>query len=204
MSSDSRQQVWDVFAKAMELYDKKNEDYGDAWQRDGWRGNLPRLLQKAERVRNLLWRADPRTPAVGDEQAVETLLDMLNSIAFTVINLVEEREWGGETPRSQRVSALEKNYTPGEGITFFQEVADELPHRQEFSHGHDEAVRTEVISQEHLRAAVEGVDPQALVGAEVRVTMNVGSDEMRPAEEKGSGHVARKPRQRTVTDGPQA
>lgn len=105
MSDKSRQQVWDVFAEALKIFDAKNADYGDAWRKHGWRGNLPRLFEKAERVKELLWRDNPRTPEVGDETAVDTLVDMLNSLAFTIINLREGVQYGHELPASERSSA---------------------------------------------------------------------------------------------------
>lgn len=116
----SRDQVWDVFAEGLALFDEKNTDYGDAWRKHGWRGNLPRLFEKVERVKTLLWRADPRTPAVGDESAVDTLRDMLNTLAFTIINLREEVEYGHEVPRSLRMYHDQVAYTPGDTADFFQ------------------------------------------------------------------------------------
>lgn len=104
MSEKSRDQVWNVFAEALQTFDVKNADYGDAWRKSGWRGNLPRIFEKVERVRELLWRPDPRTPAVNDESAVNTLVDLMNSIAFAVVNLREEVEYGSEVPRSERTA----------------------------------------------------------------------------------------------------
>lgn len=191
--SDTRQGLWDIFTDAVQTFDRKNEDYGDAWRRNGWRGNLSRVFEKADRVRNLAWRPDPRVPAVGDEQVVDTLKDMLNTIAFAIMNLEEEVEYGHETPRSQRVKMLEQQYQGGEARDFFQQVSEQLPHRPEpdvqvLVHGHDEVVRTEVIATEDLRAA-----------------LTTGPDEMRPVEQQNSGHVTRKngPR-RAVADKPQA
>jgi hypothetical protein len=118
-----------VFAEALVTFDEKNADYGDAWRKNGWRGNLPRIFEKIERVRELLWRADPRTPAVSDETAIKTLIDMLNSIAFTVINLREEVEFGHEVPRSQRNTLRQPIHfsTEGRDRTFEQHVIpDEL------------------------------------------------------------------------------
>lgn len=195
MSGNSREQVWDVYAKAIRVFDNKNTDYGDAWRRNGWRGNLSRVFEKADRVRNLVWRADPRVPAVGDEAAVETLRDMLNTIAFAIINLEEEVEWGGERPRSERVASLEAQYSPGEALDFFQEVGSELPHQQ-VSHGHNEVVRTEVIPRDML----EGVMAHTPSGG----TLAAGPDEMRAAEAEGTGRVARKARQKAATDSPSA
>lgn len=117
MSEKSREQVWAVFSEALQTFDQKNLDYGDAWRRSGWRGNLPRIFEKVDRVRELLWRPDPRTPAVNDESAVNTLVDLMNSIAFTVINLREEVEYGHEVPRSERswvpdTQAVDRFYSP--------------------------------------------------------------------------------------------
>lgn len=108
----SRTQVWDVFSEALMLFDRKNADYGDAWRSNGWRGNLSRIFEKDQRVRNLLWRNDPRTPAVGDEAAVETLVDMLNTIAFAIVNLRDGVEWGHETPRSLQALQYHQQQRP--------------------------------------------------------------------------------------------
>lgn len=188
MSGSSRDQVWDVYAKAMQVFDSKNADYGDAWRTNGWRGNLSRIFEKTQRVRNLAWRPDPRVPAVGDEQVLETLQDLLNTTAFAIINMVEEVEYGHETPRSQRMSAVEQAYTPGEAVTFYDQVGAELPHdRAELSNGHGEPVTTRIT-----------VDPHAMEAA-----FQVGPDEKGPAEKKHEPMQRRKPT-RPVADAPQA
>jgi hypothetical protein len=188
MSDNSRTQIWDVYAGAIQTFDKKNQDYGDAWRRNGWRGNLSRVFEKADRVRNLVWRADPRVPAVGDEAAVETLQDMLNTIAFAIINLREEVEWGGEKPRSARVEALGEAYTPGVATSFFEQVGSELPHEtQRVVHDTEQVLRTELIPHNQLQEA-----------------LSVGTDEMRASEAENTGRVPRKPRQKAVADQPQA
>jgi hypothetical protein len=191
-SDNSREQVWDVYAKAIRVFDQKNADYGDAWRRNGWRGNLSRVFEKNERVRNLLWCSDPRTPAVGDETAVETLRDMLNTLAFAIINLEDGVEWGGETPRSQLLKASELAYNSGEATSFYDQVGSELPHDTNvIVHGHDEVVRTEVIPRDAMAEALSS-------------SLQHGTDEMRPAEAEGTGRVPRKSRNKVVTDNPQA
>jgi hypothetical protein len=169
VSEKSRQQVWDVFAEALKIFDAKNADYGDAWRKHGWRGNLPRIFEKTERVKELLWRDHPRTPAVGDETAVETLVDMLNSLAFTIINLREGVEYGHELPASERSSAWslgadsvamhdihgEKYMTPTVPAHYFREDDGVLP-------GHAVVVDPVVLDQateQRLRPMPD--DPQA-------------------------------------------
>lgn len=197
MSAKTREKMWDEFARAIETFDKKNADYGDAWKANGWRGNLSRVFEKNQRVRNLLWRSDPRTPAVGDEQAVDTLRDMLNTIVFAIMNLQEEVEYGHEVPRSERAKLAEEAYTPGVATTFYEQVNAEQPlvapvgERvvQEFSHGPNEVVRTEIIDSSQLQAALVQ-----------------GPDEVRPVEAQSSGHVKRKSgphRERPIQDNPQ-
>lgn len=126
-SPDSYAEVQRIFADALDLFARKNADYGDAWRRNGWRGNLSRIFEKADRVRHLVWRADPRVPAVGDEAAVQTLKDMLNTIAFAIINLEEEVEFGHETPRSERYGETPSGPSPLE--QYYQEHGMAPAHR---------------------------------------------------------------------------
>lgn len=197
MSSDSRQQVWDVFAKAIETFDKKNADYGDAWRTNGWRGNLSRIFEKVQRVRNLAWRPDPRVPAVGDEQVLETLQDLLNTTAFAIINLIEEVEYGHELPRSQRARQYEEHYEPGVASAFYEQVGTELPHVQA-NYGTPVEPGTQRIM----------VDPKVVEMNEElsKLEFQTGPDEQSAAEKKHD-RVARKPRQpaqNVVRDNPQA
>ena len=81
-----------VIAEALSLYRQKNRDYSDAWRRQGWAGNVARVLSKAARLKNMLWRDQPQ---MGTEETVEdTLLDMINLCAFTIINIRENNRWG--------------------------------------------------------------------------------------------------------------
>lgn len=218
MSSDTRQQLWDIFTEAVQTFDKKNDDYGDAWRRNGWRGNLSRVFEKADRVRNLAWRPDPRVPAVGDEAVVETLRDMLNTIAFTIMNMEEEVEWGHETPRSNRVSEVGKDYNGGEAKAFYEQVSAEKPHQpaddgwvatqlaeaeasveQQHAEAHTTTIPREVLAAS-TNATPSTVDPTRLDGG----LLTHGPDEMRAVEAQGSGHVKPRPRSRAVRDQPQA
>lgn len=210
MSSDSRQQVWDVYAKAMEVFDKKNADYGDAWRTNGWRGNLSRIFEKTQRVRNLAWRADPRVPAVGDEQVLETLQDMLNTIAFAIINMIDEVEYGHEVPRRERLGQMGHDYTPGEATTFYDQVAQELPHRtpkpvdqvhtaQELSLLADHELSEEQAATTDVATAFV---PRDVMADALATSLTHGPDEMRPAEQEGTGQKPR--RGRPVRDNPQA
>lgn len=97
MSDQSARQVEAVFQEALALFRQKNESYGDSWRRQGWRGNLSRILEKADRLRTMLWNAKSITMA-GDESTRQTALDMLNSLAFFIINTDGGVEWGNETP----------------------------------------------------------------------------------------------------------
>lgn len=115
-------QVYAIFNQSLETLRAKNEDYGDAWRFQGWRGNLPRIFEKANRVRNLLWRADPMLPSISKEAAVDTLRDMLNTIAFAIVNIEEGVEWGHETPNSERIPLPPTQFMPGNGEPWRSEV----------------------------------------------------------------------------------
>lgn len=117
-------QVYAIFNQSLETLRDKNEDYGDAWRFQGWRGNLPRIFEKANRVRNLLWRSDPMLPMVTKEQAVDTLRDMLNTIAFAIVNIEEGVEWGHETPRSERPPLPATEFISGPNAAWVQEATE--------------------------------------------------------------------------------
>jgi hypothetical protein len=106
-------QVRGVFDEAHSLFQQKNADYGDSWRNHGWRGNLVRILEKADRLQNTLWHSGPTGFAVVDENARETALDMINTLAFFIVNWDERREWGGE---ETRVIVDEQPRTPPNGF----------------------------------------------------------------------------------------
>lgn len=93
MSEDSKYAVRAVLDEALNLFELKNQDYGDSWREQGWRGNLSRILEKAGRLRKV-WRKG--SYVVPDEGLRETALDMINTLAFLVINHDTGREWGHE------------------------------------------------------------------------------------------------------------
>ena len=97
MPSSTIEQMGRVFDEALDLARRKNADYGDAWRDQGWRGNLSRILEKAGRLRNLLWRGSNSIPIV-DEDTRQTMLDIINTAAFFIINKDHGVEWGHETP----------------------------------------------------------------------------------------------------------
>jgi len=107
-----------VFDECLELASKKNADYGDAWRESGWRGNLSRIFEKTKRLRTLLWRGDAYQP-YADEGARETMLDIINTTCFTVLNRDAGVEWGHEQPFHDADTSLwrsdslqEPNVTP--------------------------------------------------------------------------------------------
>jgi hypothetical protein len=111
MSEGSKYQVRRVFDEAVSLFEAKNADYGDAWRHQGWRGNLGRIFEKTERLRTLLWRGDVHQLVTLDEDARQTAVDMLNTLAFFIINWDDRREWGHEDQGAQ--SSFAFNHTSG-------------------------------------------------------------------------------------------
>jgi len=93
--------AWDSFsAEVRALIAKKSEGYGNAWQEQGYMGNLARILSKTARLRNMLWRENPWLGTGGDEaseeqeSALDTLHDMAALCAFFVANLRMGQRWG--------------------------------------------------------------------------------------------------------------
>lgn len=89
---DDPDKVEQVIAEAVALYRRKSQNYGQAWRSQGWAGNVARVLSKATRIKNMLWRETPQTDQ--DETVEDTLLDLINLCAFTIINLREQNRWG--------------------------------------------------------------------------------------------------------------
>lgn len=94
--SNSQARVEAIFAEAAELFASKNAAYGDSWRHNGWRGNLSRIMEKAGRLRNMLWRDGNVLLNGGKEHPRETALDMINTLAFMVVNMDDGVEWGHE------------------------------------------------------------------------------------------------------------
>lgn len=100
-----------VFRDAASIAVQKNAEYGNAWQAQGWRGNVARILSKASRIKHMLWVQIPtlsrsqqfdiasdglvlRRTSVEAEAIEDTLLDLINISAFALMNIRQDNEWG--------------------------------------------------------------------------------------------------------------
>ena len=79
------------FQECLNLVLEKSEGYGNAWQEQGWMGNTARVLSKAARLKNMLWR-DKTIHA--REPVEETLRDLVNLAVFTLYNMRLGNRWG--------------------------------------------------------------------------------------------------------------
>lgn len=116
MSERSKYQIRAVFDEALSLFERKNADYGDAWRLQGWRGNLSRIMEKVQRLRTTLWRNGAISFEIGDEDGRQTALDMMNSLAFFILNWDERREWGHEEVFPDPATDPRRPITPGESV----------------------------------------------------------------------------------------
>lgn len=81
-----------VFEQALNTANKKNQTYGGAWRKQGWMGNLSRIMSKMERLRNMCWRDFPIEDS--KEPVRDTAEDLVNLAAFFLINHNEGNRWG--------------------------------------------------------------------------------------------------------------
>lgn len=92
--------VWQGHADAvLALIRKKDGQYGGAWAKQGYMGNFARILSKAARVENLVWRDGGEWHSGHQsEQDNETLLDTLYDLsalcAMAIANIEEGNRWG--------------------------------------------------------------------------------------------------------------
>ena len=89
--------AWDAYsAQVRDLIVRKSQGYGDAWRRQGYMGNLARVLSKAARLENLAWNdlTNEVAKAIGSESIEDTLRDLGALCAFTLDNIEEGNRWG--------------------------------------------------------------------------------------------------------------
>jgi hypothetical protein len=96
----SAEGVWQGHADAVQALLKTKQAYGNAWREQGYMGNLARIMSKASRLRNMLWRDGTWVGTGGEESAeekesaVDTLLDLSALCALMAANLEDENRWG--------------------------------------------------------------------------------------------------------------
>lgn len=88
--------VANFFRDVEKLVALKDAHYGAAWRRQGYMGNLARILAKADRLRNMAWRDEQQNLAEldGEETACDTVRDMAALCAMFEANLLNGNRWG--------------------------------------------------------------------------------------------------------------
>lgn len=71
---------------------EKSFNYGDAWRRQGWMGNLARMMSKMARIKNMCWRDHAMENA--HESVTDSAIDLANITGFFAINRSEDNKWG--------------------------------------------------------------------------------------------------------------
>ena len=84
ISNDRVEQLKSVHKEALDLFEKKNFDYGDAFAQDGVIGVLVRLGDKINRLKNI---SKTNISLVKTETLRDTLIDLHNYSAMAVILL---------------------------------------------------------------------------------------------------------------------
>jgi hypothetical protein len=88
----TQQELLGVFESALFMAVSKNKQYRDAWRKQGWMGNLARIMSKTERLRAMCWRNTAMESR--NEPVQDTLLDLINLSAFFLINKGNDNQWG--------------------------------------------------------------------------------------------------------------
>ena len=85
---DRIKQMSSVQEEALELFKKKNTDYGDAFASYGSIGVLVRMGDKISRLVNI----DKNKIEIKDEKMRDTLIDLHNYAAMAIMLLDEQKE----------------------------------------------------------------------------------------------------------------
>jgi hypothetical protein len=83
---DRVQQLKEIHDQSLELFKKKNQDYGDAFAKYGTLGVLVRISDKLQRFQTI---TKNQITLVQDEKLEDTLLDLHNYSAMALMLLKE-------------------------------------------------------------------------------------------------------------------
>lgn len=86
MENKRVQQMMEVQAEGLELFKRKNKDYGDAFAQYGVIGVLMRIQDKIQRAVNI---SKTNISLVEDERIEDTLIDLHNYAAMALMLLKE-------------------------------------------------------------------------------------------------------------------
>jgi hypothetical protein len=89
--------VWQGHADAVLAMLKNKQAYGNAWQEQGYMGNLARVLSKTSRLKNMLWSDQSDHTAwteEGQESVLDTLYELSALCALAIANIEEGNRWG--------------------------------------------------------------------------------------------------------------
>jgi hypothetical protein len=81
-----------VFEQALNIAHRKDAMYGAAWAKQGWMGNLARMMSKMSRLRNMLWQSYQVEDS--EETVNETAYDLIAISTFFLLNRSEQNQWG--------------------------------------------------------------------------------------------------------------
>jgi hypothetical protein len=83
------------YAHCLTVANTKSLTYGDAWRRQGWMGNLARMMSKMSRIKFMSWQDHAMESA--DESITDSAIDLANITGFFAINRSEDNKWGGQS-----------------------------------------------------------------------------------------------------------
>jgi hypothetical protein len=89
--------AFEAYADAvLSLVRVKDAAYGGAWRKQGYMGNLARIMSKTERLSNMLWKDGYHGPNEFplDESVLDTLKDLMALAAFMAANIEDGNRWG--------------------------------------------------------------------------------------------------------------
>ena len=99
---DRPQQLAGIQQEALELFTRKNADYGDAFANYGPIGVLVRMGDKISRLQNI---SSKGITLVNDEALRDTLIDLHNYYAMAVMLLDERNEYEEKVEEVTRAEA---------------------------------------------------------------------------------------------------
>jgi len=98
-NSEAVKALGEAFFRVGKIVQGKEKTYRGAWKRQGYMGNLARILSKVARLEAMLWRDRERSEGQLRESVEDTVLDLMALCAFFLENWSAGNRWGRGSDR---------------------------------------------------------------------------------------------------------
>jgi len=97
----SSERIKKIFAESLQLFKRKNHDYGESWEGLGLKGIFCGIYSKSSRLKQLIWKGENRN--VKEETVRDTLRDLLVYAGMGIMALEDKNFDGLKETKRRRI-----------------------------------------------------------------------------------------------------